>query len=56
MVSIRTSTCNVRSDVSLHFLEKFSAGDPGAFFAHISMTTWARDFKFAGAVVQRLHW
>ena len=24
------------------------------YFAHISMTTQARDFKFAGAIVQRL--
>ena len=23
--------------------------------AHISMTTWAREFKFEGAIVQRLH-
>ena len=27
-------------------------GDPGAY---ISKTTWARDFKFAGALVQRLY-
>ena len=40
--------------VAMHFLQYFSTGDPGVFFAHISMTAWATDFKFAGAAVQRL--
>ena len=33
------------------FLQNFSTGDPGIFFAYISMTTRARVFKFAGAIV-----
>ena len=33
-------------------LYNFSTGDLGI---HISMTTWATDFKFAGAIVQRLY-
>ena len=29
---IRTSACNVRSNVSLHLLESFSTGNPGIFW------------------------
>ena len=47
------SACNVRSNVSLRLLVKFSMGDPGTFWAHISITTPARDFKFFPVVVQR---
>ena len=36
------------------FCKNFNMGNPGVPFAHISMITWARDFKFAGAEVQRL--
>ena len=36
------SACNVRSNVSLRLLEKFSMGDPGTFWL---ITTPARDFK-----------
>ena len=51
MASIWTSACNVCSNVHCNFLQNFSTGDPGIFFAYISMTTRARDFKFAGAIV-----
>ena len=51
MASIWTSACNVCSNVHCNFLQNFSTGDPGIFFAYISMTTQARDFKFAGAIV-----
>ena len=44
------SACNVRSNVSLCLLEKFSMGDPGTFWL---ITTPARDFKFFQVVVQR---
>ena len=33
----------------------FYNGRSGYILAHISMTTQARDFKFAGAIVQRLY-
>ena len=33
----------------------FYYGQSGYILAHISMTTRARDFKFAGAIVQRLY-
>ena len=33
----------------------FYYGRSGYILAHISMTTRARDFKFAGAIVQRLY-
>ena len=47
-MSIQTSTCNVRGNVSLHFL-----GDLGVYLLIIiSMTTRARDFKFGGVVVR----
>ena len=36
------------------FLQNSEYGQSGYIFAHISMTTRARDFKFAGAIVQRL--
>lgn len=35
--------------VSLHLLEILSMSDPATFFFRISMTTWAKGFKFAGA-------
>ena len=47
MARIRASGCNERS-VSLCFV---STVDPGVF---CSMTTWARDVKFAVTPVQRL--
>ena len=33
----------------------FYYGRSGYILAHMSMTTQARDFKFAGAIVQRLY-
>ena len=36
------------------FCGKFEYGRSGCIFAYISMTTRARDFKFAGTLVQRL--
>ena len=32
-----------------------STGDPGTFLVHISEPVGARDFKFAGSVVQMLY-
>ena len=40
-----------------HFIAlcgKLEYGRSGCIFTYISMTTWARDFKFAGTPVQRL--
>ena len=36
------------------FFAKLEYAQSGYIFAHISMTTQARYFKFAGAIVQRL--
>ena len=36
------------------FCGKLEVGQSGCIFAYISMTTRARDFKFAGTPVQRL--
>ena len=52
--SLRTSACNVCSNVHSNFWQNFSTGNPDTsfFLLLISMTTRARDFKFAGAVVK----
>ena len=36
------------------FCGKLEYGRSGCIFAYISMTTWARDFKFAGTPARRL--
>ena len=33
----------------------FDYGRSGYILAHVTMTIWARDFKFAGAIVQSLY-
>ena len=52
MVSIRTSACNIRSNVSLRLPENFSTGDPGTFWLISPKLHRLKTSNFFLAVVQ----